>query len=298
MKVLLTGATGFVGSHMLERLLHDGHQVHAFVRDPAKHRELSRDGVTLLGGDVITGAGLDSAMGGCDAIIHLVGIIIETHGVTFEKAHQHATANVLAAAKRAGIKKFVHMSAVGAAPGGVSGYQTSKWRAEEAVRASGIPFTILRPSIIFGPRDGFVSQMVQVMKATPLVCPVVGTGKYPFRPIYVDNVVDCFVQSLSPATATGKTIELGGPDEFTLEQILKCIADCVGVRKTAIHIPFGLLYLNASLLQLVLSKPPVTTDQLRMLRQGSTCDIRAMLEEFQLQLVDFRSGLRRYLCKS
>lgn len=296
MKVLLTGVTGFVGSHILPRLVAEGHSVHAVLRDAAKQARPTGASVTFIAGDVVSGAGLDEAVAGCEAIIHLVGIIMEGRGATFEKVHHEGTQNVLTAAKKAGVKRFVQMSALGASPNGVSKYQTSKWRAEEEVRLSGIPHTILRPSIIFGPRDGFVTQMVQVMKAAPIIRPVVGTGKYPFRPIYIDDVVDCFVQALTVPAATGKTIEVGGPDELSLEQMLDTIAQCIGLQKPAVHIPFRLMYANAAILQRILPKPPVTTDQLRMLQQGSTCDITTMLQTFRLQLVDFRSGLNRYLC--
>jgi uncharacterized protein YbjT (DUF2867 family) len=237
-------------------------------------------------------------MPGCDAVINLVGIIMEVRGATFEKVHFEGTRNVLAAARKNGIKRLVQMSALGAREHGVSGYQTTKWRAEEAIRTSGIPHVILRPSIIFGPRDGFVSQMVDVMKSAPLVRPVVGTGQYPFRPIYVDDVVECFAQSLTSERALGQAIDLVGPKTIPLEQILDTIADCVGIRKMAVKIPFPIMYMNAAILGLVLPHPPVTTDQLRMLKEGSTADSAPMLETFNVNPVGFREGLNKYLCKA
>ena len=307
--VFLTGATGFVGSHMLERLAADGHQVRALVRDPKRARShlsqlgdytpqaLASGAIELVRGDVVTGAGLDDGMRGCDAVIHLVGIIMETGGATFEKAHYIATRNVVDAARRAGgIKRFVQMSALGARADGVSGYQTTKWRAEEYLRASGLPFTILRPSIIFGPRDGFVNQMVEVMKSAPLLRPVPGTGKYPFRPIWVGDVVECFAQSLSSAAALDQAIALVGPEVLTLEALLAEIASCVGVRKPAVKVPLPIMFMNAALMGLVMSRPPVTTDQLRMLREGSNADPGPMLAIFRLKPTHFREGLGRYLC--
>jgi NADH dehydrogenase len=294
MKVFLTGASGFVGSHMLARLRAGGHQVRALVRDPARARHLA-DKVELVPGDVVSNAGLEQGMESCDAVIHLVGIIMESRSATFEKVHHIGTRNVLAAAQTRGISRFVHMSALGARADGVSGYQTSKWRAEEAVRASGMPHVILRPSIIFGPGDGFVTQMVQVMRAAPLFRPVVGHGRYLFRPIHIDNVVDCFVESLTNHNALGRSIDLVGPEELTLDQMLDTIAACVGVRKPAVHIPFPLMYANAALLSALLPRPPVTTEQLRMLQEGSTADPAPMLQTFHTKLITFREGLRGYL---
>jgi len=297
MKILLTGGTGFVGSHILDRLRLQGCQIRLLVRNAVAGSGApgAAGQVEVVQGDVVSGAGVHEAMQSCDAVIHLVGIIRETGGRTFDDVHHLGTRNVVAAAKRAGIQRLVHMSALGARADGVSGYQTSKWLAEEEVRRGGIPYTILRPSIIFGPRDGFVSQMVQLMKVAPLVRPVVGHGRYEFQPIYIANVVDCFVQALTAEQAKNRTIELGGPEKLTLDRMLADVAACVGVRKFPLHIPFGLMYVNAALLGAILRQPPVTTDQLRMLREGSTCDIGPMLATFDVNLVGFREGLQQYL---
>lgn len=296
MRVFLTGASGFVGSHILRALIAQGHRVRALAHRAAGLA--SSENVEVVAGDVVTGIGLERAMEGAEAVIHLVGIIMEVGGATFEKVHQEGTRNVLGAARQQGVRRFVHMSALGARAGGVSAYQTSKWRAEEEVRRGGIEHVILRPSIIFGPRDGFVSQMVQVMQAAPLFRPVVGHGRYRFRPIYIDDVVQCFIQSLTSAKAVNRSIELVGPDELTLDQVLAAIAQCIGVRKPAIHVPFWVMYANAVLLRTVLPRPPVTTDQLRMMREGSTADPRPMLEVFQLNPIGFREGLNKYLCQT
>jgi uncharacterized protein YbjT (DUF2867 family) len=301
MNVFLTGASGFVGSHVLARLKADGHRVRVLVRDVARATHLVERGSTqieLIHGDVVSNVGLERGMEFYDAVIHLVGIIMETGGATFEKVHYEGTRNVVAAAQKAGVSRLVHMSALGARANGVSGYQTSKWRAEEAVRSSGVPHVILRPSIIFGPRDGFVSQMVQVMRAAPLIRPVVGHGRYRFRPVYIDNVVDCFVESLTNDNALRRTVDVVGPEELTLDQMLDEIAACVGIRKIPVHIPWWVMYLNASILGTVLPRPPVTPDQLRMLQEGSTADPAAMLKTFHTQPIGFRQGLRKYLCST
>ena len=297
MRVLLTGATGFVGSHMLERLITDGHDVHAIAREPMKLDPPPGPGrMKPVRGDVVTGKGLDEAAAGCDAAIHLVAIIMEVGGSTFEKSNYVATANVIEAAKRAGIKRFIQMSALGARADGVSAYQTTKWEAEEAVRQSGMEWVILRPSIIFGPRDGFVTQMLSVMRSAPLFRPVVGHGRYPFRPVYIGDVVECFVQSLTNPAALGQTIALVGGDELTLNDLLATLADCAGVRKPAVHIPFPLMYANARILGKFMKRPPVTTDQLRMMREGSTADPEAMTRIFHVNPLGFREGLNKYGC--
>jgi NADH dehydrogenase len=281
MKVFLTGGTGFVGRKMLKRLLDNGHLVRALVRSmpqPPAGVALARS-VGYVRGDVVTGAGLDKAMQGCDAAIHLVGIIVEKGSNTFEAVHHLGTRNVVQAAKRNGIKRFVQMSALGVCENGVAAYQRSKWKGEEEVRRSGISYCILRPSLIFGPGDGFVTQMMETMKKAPFFRPVPGDGSPKFRPIFVDDVTFCFARALTEAAATGQTVELGGADELTLNEVLAEIARCAGVRKPAVHIPMPLMFLGATLAG-ILPNPPVTPDQLRMLREGSTCDIAPMKQIF------------------
>jgi NADH dehydrogenase len=276
-KVFLTGATGFVGQNMLGRLLDEGHTVRALVRDPAKVGELAQSEVELVPGDVVAGTGVDQSMHGCHAVIHLVGIIVEKGSNTFERVHHLGTRNMVEAAKRAGIRRFIHMSALGVRADGVAAYQITKWRGEEEVRRSGLPYCILRPSLSFGPGDGFVTQMIATMRSAPVFRPVPGNGLPKFRPIFIDDVTACFARALTAEAATNQTIELGGPDELTLNQVLAEIARCAGVSKPAIHIPMPLMFAGAFLLQAVLKTPPVTVDQLRMLREGSTCDIEPMI---------------------
>src|SRR5215475_4309767 len=224
MKVFLTGGTGFVGGNMLTRLLEEGHTVRALVRDPQKAGQLAPTGVELVSGDVVEGRGLDQGLEGCEAVIHLVGIIVEKGKNTFEAVHHLGTHNVVEAAKRARVKRFVHMSALGVRADGVAAYQTTKWRGEEEVRKSGLPFCILRPSLIFGHGDGFVTQMITTMRSAPVFRPVPGSGLPKFRPIFIHDVTACFARALTAETATNRTIELGGADELTLNQVLAEIA--------------------------------------------------------------------------
>jgi NADH dehydrogenase len=294
MQVFLTGGTGFVGRHILKKLLADGHSVRLLRRcaiDQSLTTVLSpfephdwKARLRNVPGDVVTtGTLLDYGMEGCDAVIHLVGIIAEKGTNTFDAVHHLGTRNVVEAAKRAGIRRFVHMSALGARPDGVAGYQTSKWKGEEAVRGSGIPFCILRPSLIFGPDGGFVEQMKGAMRQAPFFRPVPGDGKPKFRPIAVEDIANCFVKALSLQSATNQTIDLGGTDELSLNEILSEIARRQGVRKPAVHIPMPVMFLGAAIAQGFLPNPPVTVGQLRMLREGSTCDITVMKRVFGIE---------------
>jgi len=296
MRVFLTGATGFVGSHLLARLLAEGHTVRALVR----RRGLLRSAAAPTGrveeieGD-INSENLSERVAGCDAVINLVGIIYESGAATFKSVHYLGTRNLVKAARKTGVKRFVQMSALGARPANATTYHTTKFAAEEEVRNSGIPFVVLRPSLIVGLGSAFVKQMVEVMRAAPFIRPVPGTGKYRFCPVHVDDVVECFTQSLANPATTGQTIDVVGGEELTLDEIGEAIAEHLAVRKAVAHVPIPVMKAAAAIFSILPMRPPVTSVQLRMMEEGSTADPTHMKRIFQIEPEKFRAGLGRYL---
>lgn len=291
MKVFLTGASGFVGRHLLRRLLCDGHHVRALVHRSGglSHGEAGQ--LEEVNGD-INAPDIANAMAGCDAVINLVGIIYERGSSTFEAIHHQGTRNLVTAAKTSGVQRFVQMSALGARPANASAYHTTKFAAEEEIRNSGISWIVLRPSLIFGPGSAFVAQMLDVMKGAPFIRPVPGTGEYRFRPVHVDDVAECFAQSLTSHSAVNQTVELVGGDELSLNEINAEIAASAGIRKTPVHIPIPLMKMAAAFFSLLPIKPPVTSTQIRMLEEGSTADLEPMKRIFRIEPIGFREGLR------
>ena len=192
MIVAVTGGTGFVGRAVVSELLQAGHQVRILSR---KAPERLTEGVTHVPGSVVTGIGLDNLLEGVDAVIHLVGIIKEAEENTFRATHYGGTVNILAAASRAGIKRYIHMSAMGTREKAVSKYHQTKFAAEEAVRASGLDWTIFRPSTIFGPGDKFINMLVDILRKTPFM-PVLGGGKSQMQPVSVRDVAMAFRMEL------------------------------------------------------------------------------------------------------
>jgi len=296
MRVFLTGASGFVGSHMLHRLLNDGYYVRALAHHrrglPIDRSHTSR--FEEVKGE-ISSRSVETQVRGCDAVINLVGMIQERGKATFESVHHLGTKHLVEAAGAAGVSRFLQMSALGARPNDASPYHTTKFAGEEEVRNSGLPAVILRPSLIFGRGSAFVEQMVRVMRVAPWFRPIPGTGKYRFRPVHADDVVECFVQSLTNEAATGQTINLVGGEELSLDEIGDEIASCLGVRKSVFHVPMPVLQAAATLFSLLPMKAPVTDVQLRMLVEGSTADPGPMKKIFRIEPMGFRAGLRNYL---
>lgn len=273
-RVLVTGGTGFVGSNIRAAL--GDRPVRLLVRDAGKAERLRRPGVELVEGDVTRPESLRGAMDGCDAVIHLVGIIEESGDSTFDRIIHQGTVNVVAEASRVGLPHLLHMSALGATDDPAFPYHQAKFRAEQAVRASGVPFTIFRPSVVFGPGDGFINPLAGLVKSP--VTPVVGDGQSRFMPVAVEEVAEAFVSSIGRADRLGQTYELGGGEVYTFMGMLDAIGAELGTRHPRVHIPVPLISLVVRLAAPLPKalRPPVTTEQLRMLRIDNTTDHNGM----------------------
>ena len=292
MKIFVAGGTGFVGGHLLRALRQEGHEIVVLTHDRSRGPE---PGIAIARGDVTDNVAVGAAAWGCDAAINLVGIIREfpSRGVTFDRLHVQATRNVVDAVKEAGIRRYLQMSALGTRKDAVSNYHQSKFAAEEYVRASGLDWTIFRPSLIFGPRDAFVNMIADQVRKFPVV-PVIGDGSYRMQPIHADDVARCFVQALERPETVGQTYELCGPDRLTFVEMLSTVARALGKNGvTTIGSPLGLMKAVVPFLQKIPAFP-LTSDQLQMLVEESICD-GAWRKTFTLEPIRFKAGIREYL---
>jgi uncharacterized protein YbjT (DUF2867 family) len=294
--VAVTGGTGFVGRAVVGALSRHGHQARCLVRAAPEGRVTGLNGVSTVPGDVTQPAGLPEALRGADAVVHLVGIIRERpgRGVTFERLHAEATRNVVAAAREAGVPRFVHMSALGARARAPSRYHQTKWAAEETVRQSGLDWTIFRPSVIFGPGDGFVTVLARLVRWLPIV-PVVGSGKNRLQPVSVTDVAESFARAVERPPTAGQAFAVGGPRAYTFDQVLDEVGAALGRRRVRkLHHPIGLV---APLVRALERAPffPLTTDQMVMLREDNTCDPAPWAQAFGIDPVELGPGIRAYL---
>lgn len=300
--VALTGATGFVGRHVLTHLLARGFRVRALVRDPSMLGH-SDPRVEPVRGDLFDDAALSELLRGADAVVHLVGIITENprDGVTFERIHTEGTRRLLAAAKRGGVGRWVHMSALGARPNAPSRYHLTKWEAEELVRHSGMTWTIFRPSIIHGP-DGEFMQMIKGFW-TNLMPPFVpyfgagltgGGGAGRLQPVWVEDVARCFAGSIDNPRTYGETYNLGGPDAFTWPELYAAVKSHLprARNKSIRAVPVWYAKLIADL-----PGVPFNRDQVLMSQEDSVCDIHKVQSHLGLELAAFETTVADYAPK-
>ncbi|VAX23321.1 hypothetical protein MNBD_NITROSPINAE02-993 [hydrothermal vent metagenome] len=301
MKVFITGGTGFVGRNILGALRREGHSIRALVRAGSEARLPYLEGIEVVYGDVTLPADWSGKLRGIDAVIHLVGIIREFPGqnITFEKIHFEGTGAMVEAAKQGGVKRFIHMSANGASSDGASEYQTTKYRAEELVKNSGMEWTIFRPSVIFGESDGlmeFTSELGGVIAFAP-VMPVFGDGKYELEPVAIENVAECFVKALSEGAAVNKTFHLGCGSPASYNDVIQTIGKAVGkVRTKTVNVPLGLVEPVARIMGRFRFFP-VTADQIRMLKGGNVCPEHDFMEVFSIEPKKFIYQNLKYLGK-
>lgn len=295
MRVLVTGASGFVGNEVVRELLARGHAVKALVRPHSQKKLKDRDRVEVVLGDCLHPEVLHDAARGCDAIIHLVGIIREFpgRGITFERVHVEATKNVVDAAQAAGVRRYLHMSALGARPEPADPYHVTNFRADRYVLQSGLAFTIFRPSVIYGPGDQSINLFARHIRRLPFF-PVVGDGNYRLQPVPVWTVAQAFARALERPYTENKIYDVGGPEALTFNQIIDAIAAVLNRKVAKIHQPLWCMRVAAGLCGRF-RWFPLTPGQLRMLLEGSTCDPRAFYQDFGLEPISFKDGLAHYL---
>ena len=289
--LLVTGASGFLGRRIVQALQQAGHSPVRCLLHRSPSDGALPDGVEHAHGSVQDPASLAAAMDGVDAVVHLVGIIRERPpSTTFAGVNHGGTRNVVEAAKAAGVKHIVYVSALGARDDARFPYARSKWLGEQEVIGSGVAYTILRPSILFGEGDEFFNTLAALVKMLPLV-PVAGSGANRFQPIAADDVARCVAASVLQEAHHGRVIEVGGPRQYTYRELLGVVAAVLGVRRLRVHVPIACMRAMATVMERVLPRPPVTREQLRYLDLDSVAEEDSVEREFGFAAQPLEEGL-------
>jgi uncharacterized protein YbjT (DUF2867 family) len=268
MTILITGASGYVGSHLTQQLVEAGLPARALVRNrkyAEKEGRLSGLQVEWAEGDITQPPSLAAAMLGVTAVIHTVAIAIEKGEGTYERINFQGTVNMVAAAKTAGVRRFINLSQLGADSKLPYRFLASKGKAQEFVAASGLDWTAFRPSVIWGPEDEFANTFAKLVPLTPIIFPIIGNQDSKFQPVWVEDVATSILKALDDPNTYRKEYELGGPEVLTLEEIERRTLTAIGRKRWMVRFPMPILRLAVTLMEKLLPAPPVTRSLLELL---------------------------------
>jgi len=292
--ILVTGGTGFVGGHIVHELRGRDLPVRCLVRDLRRGAKLAAWGCELVEGDITNRESLRGAVAGVDTVIHLVGIR-QGRREQFQRIMVEGTRDLLAAATDAGVRRFVHMSALGTSEETreLVPYYGAKWENEQQVQRSRVPYVIFRPSFVFGPDGGILPTFVKLAKLTP-VTPIIGSGHQRIQPIWANDLATYFADAVGRDDVVDRVFELGGPDVVSWNEFWERLKRVRGIRRPSLHIPVALMKVNALLTERLPGDIPLTRDLLKMLEHGdNVVSDAAAVETFQLPLLSLDDQLRR-----
>ena len=227
--ILITGAGGSVGAHLVKRLSAVGRPVRALIRGRYDVGPFSRLGVAVCRARLSDTTSLQAALHGIEQVVHLAGIFRESGRETFEAAHQQGTRLLLEAARREGVKHIVYLSTLGAAPDRIYPFVRSKWLAEGEVRGSGVPFTILRPSLLFGEGDHFLTPLTRLLRASPYAF-IPAFERLRCQPLWVGDLVTCLIRTVESGVGKGEVIPLAGPEQVTYDGVVDLVQKRLGIK--------------------------------------------------------------------
>ena len=256
----------------MRELLERGHVVRCLVHTPGRERMFPHRDVEVQYGSISDPTALKNAFYDAESVIHLVGVIRPTRLNSFDDVHREGTANVLAAAKQAGANHFLHVSVIGAANDQTYPYLYTKWLGEQEVVKSGMHFTIFRPSMLFGEGDEFLNPLAGIIRLFPIV-PVIGSGKNRLHPLAADDLARCIAITLGREDLKGRTIDLGGAERLSYNELVTEVAKAMGKRRLRFHLPVWLMRSVAAVSQGIMPRQPITTDQIKMLGIRSVAEM-------------------------
>lgn len=289
--ILITGATGFVGRALLRRLIEEERAVACLLRPSSRERRLPQGTMRIATGTLQDMPALRVAMQDVDTVIHLVGTARGQDGYTAEWLNQQGTVNVVEAALDAGAQHIIYLSHMHANPNSAYPLLRSKGAAEEAIRASGLVYTILRSSLIFGPQDSFTTVLAMLIKAMPLVFPVPGDGKTRFQPIYVNDVARCLAGCLDAYHLQDTTLPIGGPQHLAYDEILSTVMATLGVRRLRVHLRLPAMRTLVHLGERLFPNPPFNREQLDLFSINNTTDLGNVPRNFNFEPLRFTENL-------
>jgi NADH dehydrogenase len=297
--ILVSGGTGMVGSAIVAELLRRGEPVAVLGRDKAKVQQAFAGTVEAREADVTKPASLAAAFEGIDVVVNAVQIPtspieVPRKGWTFEEVDYRGTVSQVEAAKAAGVKRFLYVSGVGAAPDATKHWFRFKWQAEEHLRNSGLDWVIVRPTWVYGPRDVALNRLLNFTNFLPFL-PLFGDGNQPMQPVFSEDVGRVVASAATKPEAANNLFELGGPEVMSMNDVLKAGLEAKGRKRPILHQPIFVGKAIGTVMSLLPITPPLTADAIDFISEPAVADTRSLQAVLAPELTTLREGLRTYL---
>lgn len=300
--LLVTGANGYIGSHLVQRLSEQNIPSRCLVRDIRRAQSLlSADKVELVQGDTTKPDTLADAVRGVDTIIHAAFITADRKASSdnfYNETNVHGTENLVKAAQTAGVKRVIEISGLGTKPDKPGSYMQGRYLAEKLVMDSGLDWTIIRPSVLFGENAPFVKGLTDLIRSAPVV-PLIGGGKTMFQPIYVEDVVTVIIKVLEDSQRTNKHIyTIGGPEYYSFRQVFDVLLRSMHTSRPKVYAPTPLVGVGAAVMEAVLPKPPLTKAAMTLFSFDNTTDLHSVERDFGFKPVSFAKYMQEHRVQS
>jgi uncharacterized protein YbjT (DUF2867 family) len=294
--VLITGATGYIGRHLVSRLVARGERPRCLVRNPARAASiLPADKVELVQGDTTQPASLEAAVDGIDTVVHAAFVTADhkqSTGNSYQETNVQGTANLIKAAKNASVKRIIEISGLGTRPDKPGSYMQGRYLAEKMLKESGLDWTIIQPSVLFGKNAPFIKGLSDLIRTAPIV-PLIGGGKVLFQPIYVEDVVTVIIKTLEdPVRTTNKTYTIGGPAYYSFTQVIDELLHTMHKTRIKAPAPTLLVGVGAAVMEAVLPKPPLTRAAMTLFSFNNTTDLNSVERDFGFKPMSFTTYLQ------
>jgi len=295
--ILITGATGYIGRHLVLRLVDQGERPRCLVRDTKRAANvLPADKVELIQGDTTQPTSLKAALNGVETVVHAAFITADhkqSVGNTYAETNVQGTSYLVKAAKEAGVKRIVEISGLGTRPDKAGSYMQGRFLAEKMVKDSGLDWTIIQPSVLFGKGAPFIKGLADLIRSAPVV-PLIGGGKILFQPIYVEDVVTVILKVLADPTGTNKkTYVIGGPAYYSFTQVIDVLLHVMHKSRIKAPAPMPLVGIGAAVMEALLPKPPLTKAAMTLFTFNNTTDLQSVERDFGFTPTSFTEYLQK-----
>lgn len=296
--ILVTGATGYIGRHLVQRLVEQGERPRCLVRDIQRAANLfPADKVELVQGATTQPDTLKAAVSDIDTIVHAAFLTADrkqSTGNQYEETNVNGTANLINAAKAAGVKRIIEISGLGTKEDKPGTYMQGRYLSEQMLIESGLNWTIIRPSVLFGKDAPFIKGLSDLIRTAPVV-PLIGGGKTLFQPISVDDVVTVIVKVLEDPIGTNKHIyTIGGPAYYSFSQVFDVLLKAMHKSRPKVYAPTPLVGIGAAVMEAILPKPPLTKAAMTLFSFDNTTDLNSVERDFGFTPVSFSAYMEKH----